>query len=184
MTMNDVDNWLRCGFGTYLNWLNATKSKKEMYSPHVKAFKKKILKEFKKDAEHIKNCIGLLSKKNKVNITVDNIINGKGSAPVQNELTSPGWKKARYTALVMFGNICMCCRQDLPATVDHIIPRAERPELEDDIRNLQILCEPCNVGKGSWSKKDFRTEDEKLRAIIVYRFPHVLKDIESENEIK
>lgn len=70
---------------------------------------------------------------------------------------------AEWSALVNhYGNKCLCCgRDDLPLTVDHVIPIAKGGR--SDINNLQPLCKACNsrkkdktidyrpdVGNGRW----------------------------------
>lgn len=72
------------------------------------------------------------------------------------------WKRARYDALSKFGRRCMCCGwkpEDGGGNhlcVDHIKPRRHYPELALDVNNLQILCNDCNMGKGSRHEDDFR----------------------------
>lgn len=74
--------------------------------------------------------------------------------------TSDAWRRVRYRALKKHGNACQCCgtpaSRKKPLHVDHIKPRSKHPELELDINNLQILCEDCNLGKGSWDETDWR----------------------------
>lgn len=70
------------------------------------------------------------------------------------------WRKVRMQALKKYGARCMCCGAT-PANgavmnVDHIKPRKLFPELSLDVDNLQILCEPCNHGKGNWDQTDWR----------------------------
>jgi 5-methylcytosine-specific restriction endonuclease McrA len=75
-------------------------------------------------------------------------------------LSTYEWRKARMTALKRYGPRCMCCGAS-PATgavmnVDHIKPRKLFPHLALDVGNLQILCGPCNHGKGNWDMTDWR----------------------------
>jgi 5-methylcytosine-specific restriction endonuclease McrA len=70
------------------------------------------------------------------------------------------WNAVRMMALKRHGYRCMCCGAS-PATgavinVDHIKPRKFYPELALDVENLQVLCNPCNMGKGNWLQEDFR----------------------------
>ncbi len=70
------------------------------------------------------------------------------------------WNAVRMMALKKHGYRCMCCGAS-PATgavinVDHIKPRKFYPELALDVENLQVLCHPCNMGKGNWLQEDFR----------------------------
>lgn len=75
-------------------------------------------------------------------------------------LLSWEWRTLRMKALVKWGPRCQCCgaeREDgVKIHVDHIKPRATHPELALDLDNLQILCEVCNQGKGSWDDTDWR----------------------------
>ena len=82
--------------------------------------------------------------------------------PSKKFYSSREWKALRYQALVKFGNRCICCgssqKNGVIIHVDHIKPRSIYPERALDINNLQILCEPCNIGKSNidetnWSKR-------------------------------
>lgn len=81
--------------------------------------------------------------------------------PTSNEfLSSFEWRRVRMEALKKYGPRCMCCGAT-PATgavmnVDHIKPRKHFPHLALELDNLQILCEPCNHGKGNWDQTDWR----------------------------
>jgi|LakMenE18May11ns_1017448.scaffolds.fasta_scaffold9737470_3 5-methylcytosine-specific restriction endonuclease McrA len=70
------------------------------------------------------------------------------------------WKELRYQALKIYGPRCQCCgaspADGIVIHVDHIKPRSKYPELELDIKNLQILCEPCNIGKSNKDDTDWR----------------------------
>lgn len=75
-------------------------------------------------------------------------------------LSTYAWRKVRMEALKKYGPVCQCCGAS-PATgavmnVDHIKPRKLFPELALDLDNLQILCAPCNHGKGNWDDTDWR----------------------------
>ncbi len=72
---------------------------------------------------------------------------------------SDAWRKLRYKALKLYGRQCACCGAKPPQVVlhvDHIKPRSTHPELELDIKNLQILCEDCNLGKSNTDCIDYR----------------------------
>lgn len=75
---------------------------------------------------------------------------------------SDDWKRLRYQALLKHGAACQCCgatRSDgVKLHVDHIKPRSKHPELELNLDNLQILCEPCNMGKRAWDETDWREQ--------------------------
>ncbi len=75
-------------------------------------------------------------------------------------ISSEAWRKLRYRALALHGNKCQCCGAS-PETgtslhVDHIKPRWKYPELALDLKNLQVLCADCNMGKGGWDETDWR----------------------------
>lgn len=75
--------------------------------------------------------------------------------------TSMPWIRLRYQALEIYGKRCMACgSSDGKMHVDHIKPRRMFPELELEFNNLQILCEDCNIGKGSWDQTDWRPKIE------------------------
>ena len=79
-------------------------------------------------------------------------------------LQSYEWRRVRMQALKRYGAKCMCCGAT-PATgevmnVDHIKPRRLFPDLALDIDNLQVLCSPCNHGKGNWDMTDWRKTTE------------------------
>jgi len=78
-------------------------------------------------------------------------------------LTSIEWRTLRLQAFQRYGRRCMCCgatQKQAMLCVDHVKPRKHYPELALDIDNLQILCEPCNHGKGNSDdpESDFRVE--------------------------
>lgn len=66
------------------------------------------------------------------------------------------WRRLRVDALEAnrqrYGMLaCECCGMvDVPSFhVDHIYPRSTHPELALDPTNLQVLCDACNIGKGT-----------------------------------
>ncbi len=66
------------------------------------------------------------------------------------------WRRLRVDTLEAnrerYGMLaCECCGKMGEGTfhVDHIYPRSRHPELALDPANLQVLCEACNVGKGT-----------------------------------
>lgn len=74
------------------------------------------------------------------------------------------WRKLRMVALKKYGAQCQCCGAS-PNTgavmnVDHIKPRRIYPELALELSNLQVLCNACNHGKGSWDDTDWRKKEE------------------------
>lgn len=70
------------------------------------------------------------------------------------------WRALRYVALKNSEGRCHCCgaqaSDGAKLHVDHIIPRYRAPHLSLDIKNLQILCEDCNIGKGGWDDTNWR----------------------------
>lgn len=75
-------------------------------------------------------------------------------------LESYEWRRVRMVVLKRDGAICACCgatRADgVVMNVDHIKPRRLFPSLALDPNNLQVLCGPCNHGKGNWDMTDWR----------------------------
>lgn len=73
---------------------------------------------------------------------------------------SQEWKELRYKVLTAHGARCQCCgstRKDgVQIHVDHIKPRVFHPELALEFTNMQVLCGPCNEGKGSRDSTDWR----------------------------
>lgn len=74
--------------------------------------------------------------------------------------STPEWKRARYQAIVKYGNSCQCCgaspKDGIVIHVDHIKPKSLYPELALDIDNLQILCAECNEAKSNVDETDWR----------------------------
>lgn len=70
------------------------------------------------------------------------------------------WRVLRYEVLMDRGAKCEACgstpKDGFKMHVDHIKPRSKFPQLQYDKNNLQILCEPCNMGKGAWDETDWR----------------------------
>jgi hypothetical protein len=76
------------------------------------------------------------------------------------------WRTLRMEVLIEQGRRCQCCGstplmqdssgQPVRITVDHIQPISIRWELRLQKKNLQVLCDECNQGKGNWDQSDFR----------------------------
>lgn len=70
------------------------------------------------------------------------------------------WRALRYVALKNCDGRCQCCgasaADGIQLHVDHIVPRYKAPHLSLDIRNLQVLCENCNIGKVGWDETNWR----------------------------
>ena len=75
-------------------------------------------------------------------------------------LQSYEWRRVRYEALRINDGRCELCgsgkSDGVQLNVDHIRPRKKYPELALDLTNLQVLCGPCNHGKGNWDETDWR----------------------------
>lgn len=86
--------------------------------------------------------------------------------------TSWEWKQVRYEALKINGHRCQCCgwrpgdTEHGHLVVDHIKPRRHFPELALSLENLQVLCNDCNMGKGSTYSDDYRAFEERHRLTI------------------
>ncbi len=74
--------------------------------------------------------------------------------------TSWKWHTVRMKAILKYGTECMCCgitkSRGGVIHVDHVKPIRTHWTERFNLENLQILCESCNKGKGSWSEQDFR----------------------------
>ncbi len=74
--------------------------------------------------------------------------------------SSPEWLRVRYEALKKHGRRCAVCgatpANNVQMHVDHIKPRSLYPNLQLSLDNLQILCAPCNLGKGNSDQIDWR----------------------------
>lgn len=77
--------------------------------------------------------------------------------PEVNFYKSREWRQVRYDALKRSSGKCECCgKNKKPLHVDHIKPRSKYQKLELDIKNLQVLCDDCNLGKGARDETDWR----------------------------
>lgn len=66
------------------------------------------------------------------------------------ELLTSSYKKQRLRVLKRDNYTCQSCgATDVPMHVDHIVPRVAGGT--SDMDNLQALCVPCNLAKGSKS---------------------------------
>lgn len=76
------------------------------------------------------------------------------------------WRTLRMRVLKEHGRSCQCCGaapgmlaasgEPVRICVDHIKPLSKFWHLRLDHRNLQVLCDECNQGKGNWDETDFR----------------------------
>lgn len=71
--------------------------------------------------------------------------------PKPDGLFAKRWARVRWQALKRDQFRCQACgaaaKQGATLHVDHIKPRSRFPELELELSNLQVLCEPCNLSK-------------------------------------
>lgn len=60
------------------------------------------------------------------------------------------WKQRQFEII---GGKCPNCPTTFPTirhfVIDHIEPLCDRPDRACDVTNLQLLCHPCNLTKGS-----------------------------------
>lgn len=84
-------------------------------------------------------------------------------------LRTPEWRRLRYDALKLYGCRCQCCgatpESGAVMNVDHIKPRKTHPHLALDIKNLQILCNDCNAGKGNRDSTDWRQIPQEIPSV-------------------
>ena len=75
-------------------------------------------------------------------------------------LKSTPWRQVRYDVLRRDGARCRCCgrtpSEGIYVCVDHISPRKTNPELALNPKNLQVLCNECNHGKGNEDETSWR----------------------------
>ncbi len=91
----------------------------------------------------------------------------KSKRPATDFYETAKWKEVRYMALLANDGRCELCgaskKDGVILHVDHIKPRSKYPELRLDPNNLQVLCEPCNMGKSNIDETDWRSH--KLRVV-------------------
>lgn len=70
---------------------------------------------------------------------------------------SKEWREVRYRVIKKYGRKCMVCfTSGIEIHVDHIVPISKCPEMALKESNLQVLCKPCNLGKGNRDMIDWR----------------------------
>jgi len=75
---------------------------------------------------------------------------------MNNFYKSREWREIRYVALRASNRSCQCCgAKNTELHVDHIKPISKYPHLKLDLKNLQILCRECNLGKSNIFEDDF-----------------------------
>ncbi len=68
------------------------------------------------------------------------------------------WKRLSYDVKIERGRKCECCGAKAPDVrihTDHVKPIRHHWHLRLERSNLQVLCEDCNMGKGSRDETDF-----------------------------
>jgi 5-methylcytosine-specific restriction endonuclease McrA len=71
------------------------------------------------------------------------------------------WKRLSYDVKLKRGRRCECCgakAPDVRIITDHVQPLRHYWHLRLVEANLQVLCDDCNMGKGSRDETDFRPE--------------------------
>jgi 5-methylcytosine-specific restriction endonuclease McrA len=74
---------------------------------------------------------------------------------------SLAWRELRYKVLMKSKGCCEACRRTardhgVALHVDHIMPRSQFPDVALEETNLQVLCDDCNIGKGTGDTTDWR----------------------------
>lgn len=79
---------------------------------------------------------------------------------IQDFYDSWEWDRLSYKTRKAAGWKCMACnatrKEGAKIVCDHIKPIRRYWHLRWDRDNLQVLCNRCNRGKGSWDETDFR----------------------------
>jgi 5-methylcytosine-specific restriction endonuclease McrA len=88
----------------------------------------------------------------------------RNTAPdgIKNFYSSRAWRAARYAFLKTQTNRrCRCCgatAAQARLVVDHVQSVREHWDRRLDPTNFQLLCDDCNLAKGSRDTSDFRSE--------------------------
>lgn len=89
-------------------------------------------------------------------------------SPINPFYNSAEWRRVRYDALKASNGCCQLCgtgpSPGKPLNVDHVRPIKTHPELALVLDNLQVLCAPCNHGKGNRDDTDWRSPRGTMRA--------------------
>lgn len=86
------------------------------------------------------------------------------------------WIAVKIEMYRLFPKVCMACgRESEFIEIDHVKPKSKYPYLALDIRNLQVLCKPCNQRKSNLDETDYRSEDDFLSILDTYEKSPFLK---------
>lgn len=96
------------------------------------------------------------------------------------------WRTLRMKTIKQHGAVCMCCGatpqhtdmagNPVKIVVDHIKPLHTHWYMRLDAKNLQVLCDECNQGKGAWDQTDHRPKEAPDEWIIEDDIPSALRD--------
>jgi hypothetical protein len=93
---------------------------------------------------------------------VDLVEGGIKQSAIDQFYASWEWKRLRYDFIKGKQRRCQCCGRTpadgIAIHVDHVKPIRHHWSLRFSVNNLQILCEDCNMGKGSRDETDWRGE--------------------------
>lgn len=103
-----------------------------------------------------------LEKLRKFKVSKHSYKNGD-NRPINEFYKSWEWKRLRYDFLIGKNRTCECCGakpgNGVSINVDHIKPIRHYWDLRLNKNNLQILCEDCNMGKGSRDETNWTKEN-------------------------
>lgn len=92
--------------------------------------------------------------------TLSQVPCSKPKKPTPSFYETPRWLGLRYQVLKNHNGVCSLCgmtRKDgKKLHVDHIKPRSSHPWLQYELKNLQVLCADCNLGKSNKDDTDWR----------------------------
>jgi len=87
-----------------------------------------------------------------------------------------GWQELRSRALEYYGRRCMCCGNTYKTIhVDHIYAKSHYETLSNNFKNLQVLCETCNISKSNTWYKDYRVEERNLKLYNTEKQSEIIK---------
>jgi 5-methylcytosine-specific restriction endonuclease McrA len=83
---------------------------------------------------------------------------------------TPEWLSLREIVLAYYGRTCMACGcndSERSMHVDHIVPRSRNRFLQLEFDNMQVLCEFCNIQKGT-EIVDYRIHLSPYRRAVTF----------------